>query len=397
MRATGLAELYVPIDVSADLPEPDRGRSSAASIRAHRRAGDRRHRGGAQPAAADAAPGAVRLPRQHDRQLLPAGGHPAARAGARRDGAGRPVPDGRRSPEGHRAHRGGLQRQPGCHGRVQPQHAAGAEPRAGRGLRSRGFEHRAFYDTGGPPDRDAPRLDARPGGRHPRTRAGPVRRGRVDPDRDQHQVRPRRASPRCSPPRGSGSRRGRPIQRRRSGWSSERPHEHAHPRQRSPPTCGATRSRRRRARRSRPAGSGPRWSSSRSRPPTWRRCPIEGDGCRPPAAVPPPVRRPAGVGRDAHRQGDALLHAARRRHDHLRAGRPARVQRPPCRSPSALLAVLRRSCSRSAPRPRGWDHAARRGHRSHGRHRRARRCCSRRSATSEWRTTSAAEGRPARG
>ena len=147
------------------VPEPD-GRPAPARVsRARRRAGDRRHRGGAQPAAPDAAARAVRLSRQHDRQLLSASGHPAARAGARRDGAGRPVPawawiSGRTS----RASRRRTTTARG-HGRVQPEHAAGAEPRAGRRLRSAGVRASRVLRHGGAPDRDAPRLVTRPGRR----------------------------------------------------------------------------------------------------------------------------------------------------------------------------------------------------------------------------------------
>ena len=78
MRATGLGELYVPIDVSATFLSQTAARLRREIPRARRRAGDRGHRGGAQPASPHAAAGLVRLPRQHHRQLLSAGSHPAA-------------------------------------------------------------------------------------------------------------------------------------------------------------------------------------------------------------------------------------------------------------------------------------------------------------------------------
>ena len=110
MRAAGTAELYVPIDVSATFLS-----QTAARLR-------REYPGSlVEPAIADISeelnlprrmpqPGALRLSRQHHRQLLSAGGDPAAGPGAGRDGAGRPVPHGRGPAEGRRQDRGGVQR-----------------------------------------------------------------------------------------------------------------------------------------------------------------------------------------------------------------------------------------------------------------------------------------------
>jgi len=127
MRDAGTAELYVPIDVSASflgqtaarlrreyprllvepaiadiseelnlprrLPRPALYAFLGSTIGnfyppARPGAGDRRHLGRAQPAAPPAAAGALRLPRQHDRELLSAGRDPAALAGVRGDGVG---------------------------------------------------------------------------------------------------------------------------------------------------------------------------------------------------------------------------------------------------------------------------------------------------------------------
>ena len=84
MRGAGTAELYVPIDVSATFLSQTAARLRRGVSRTAGRAGDRRHLRGAQPPAADAASGALRLPRQHHRQLLSAGGDPAAEPGAER-------------------------------------------------------------------------------------------------------------------------------------------------------------------------------------------------------------------------------------------------------------------------------------------------------------------------
>ena len=240
------------------------------------------------------------------------------------------------------------------------------------------------------PDRDAPRLHARPAGRA-FPGSAPVRfaAGRVDPHRDQHQVRPRErrgaVRGRGSPDRGLAA----PTRPRRSAWWSERPHEHAHPRRarrRSRERIFAAPGERvahaaadRGRGRVHPGGARPAGGAVRSRRgPGARRCRSSaGYGAR------------AGVGRDADRQGHAVLRAARRRHAHLRARRPARVQ-------LARRAARRARCWRllavgrpAAPRGGGerGDHAAGRGHRSRPIIGAARRCCSRPSATSGWRTT----------
>ncbi len=112
MRAAGTAELYVPIDVSATFLS-----QTAARLRREY------PRLAVEPAIADISE-ELNFPRRVPRPALfaflggtignfyPPGRDPAARPGARRDGAGRPVPHGRGPAEGRRAHRGGLQRQP---------------------------------------------------------------------------------------------------------------------------------------------------------------------------------------------------------------------------------------------------------------------------------------------
>ena len=88
MRDAGTAELYVPIDVSATFL----GQTAARLRREYPRLL-------VEPAIADISeelnlprrlprPALLRLPRQHDRELLSAGGDPAALAGARGDAAG---------------------------------------------------------------------------------------------------------------------------------------------------------------------------------------------------------------------------------------------------------------------------------------------------------------------
>ena len=81
MRAAGTAELYVPIDVSATfLPRPPaRLRREYPGLLVEPVVADIAEE--LRPAAAPAQPGADRVPRRHDRELLPAGGDPAARAG----------------------------------------------------------------------------------------------------------------------------------------------------------------------------------------------------------------------------------------------------------------------------------------------------------------------------
>ena len=131
---------------------------------------------------------------------------------------------------------------------------------------------------------------------------------------------------------------------------------------------------------------------------TWRRCPLEGDGVVAARSRSSAATAPGRAGRDAHRQGHTLLHAARRRHAHLRARRPARVQRAavPLAERAAGPAALGGA---AAPRGGGGAKASR---------------CSpwasipfnpieaaplllRRSATSAWRTTWPPRVRPARG
>ena len=82
------------------------------------------------------------------------------------------------------------------------------------------------------------------------------------------------------------------------------------------------------------------------------------------AAVPSPLRRPRLVARDADRQGHALLRAAGRRHAHLRAGRPARVQLPavPLAEPAPGPAARH---DRAAPRG-GRERGDRPAHRRSG-------------------------------
>ena len=228
MRATGLAELYVPIDVSATFlsrPRPSSGASIPGSPSSRRsptsrwsstcRAGCRARR--CSPFSA--ARSATSIRRQ------PSG----CRAGAGRDGAGRPLPDRCRSQEGHRALKAAYNDGQGVTAEFNRNMLLVLNHELGADFDPCAFEHRAFYDTRGAPDRDAPGLLARTGVEIP----GSVRwrhRGRVDPDRDQHQVRSRErlraVRRRGAPDRGLAHRSGHVC----SAWSWERPHEHAHPR-----------------------------------------------------------------------------------------------------------------------------------------------------------------------
>ena len=153
MRAAGTAERYVPIDVSATLPEPDRRAAPAGVSRPRGRARGRGHLGGARTSRAGLPhPALFAFLGSTIGNFYPPAAIRLLEPGARRHGAGRPVPHGRRPAQGRRAGSRRPTTTPGRHRRVQPQHAAGAQPRAGRRLRSRGVRApgvlRARWRTG---------------------------------------------------------------------------------------------------------------------------------------------------------------------------------------------------------------------------------------------------------
>ena len=122
-----------------------------------------------------------------------------------------------------------------------------------------------------------------------------------------------------------------------------------------------------RARRSRRAGSAPRWSSFRSRPRPGGAVRIEGDGVLSPRCRSCAATARGRAGRETlTAKGTPVLHAARRRNAHLRARRPARVQLARRAARRARCSAVLRSVVlplRAAAAERG-DHAARRRHRS---------------------------------
>ena len=225
MRAAGTAELYVPIDVSASFLSHTATRLRREYPGLAGRAGGRRHQRGAQPPAALPAPGALRLPRQHHRQLLPDRRHPAAAAGAGRDGAGRPVPDGRRPAEGSAA------------GSRPPTTTAAASRRSstatccGCSTTSSARISIPRPSTTGPSTRrQAHRIEMHLVASEPQEvtipgiGTGRFAEGEIAPHRDQLQARPRAASTAHVPSRpGSASSRGAPTREGSSRSSSGRP------------------------------------------------------------------------------------------------------------------------------------------------------------------------------
>ena len=397
MRAAGTAERYVPIDVSATFLS-----QTAARLR-------REYPGLAvEPAVADISEELNLRAACRGLRCSPSSAAPSATsirprpsgcwAGAGGDGAGRPVPHGRGPAEGCRADRGGLQRQPGRHRRVQPEHAAGAEPRAGRRLRSR-----ARSSTGPSTTRwrtgsrcISSRLGAADG---PDSRASGWSRSRT--------ARSIRTEISCKYDRESvaalfeaaGLRieawRTDPEKPVRAWWSERAGMSTRSPAPRSPPTLPSTSSPRRRAARSRRGGSGRRSSSFRWRALTGRRCPIEGDGASRHAAVPPPVTaRGRAGGRRCTAKGTPCFDPPRRRDADVRARGAARVQLAPvplrrARCSRPLRAVV--LPLRAAAAGEGIDLLAG-GHRSVQRRRPRARCCSTPSAISGWPTISARRG-----
>ena len=89
---------------------------------------------------------AVRLPRRHDRQPLPARAHALPAPAAPRDGARRPAADRHGPGQGPRDARGRLQRQRGRDRRVQPQRAARDQRGLDADFDPDAFEHVAFFD-----------------------------------------------------------------------------------------------------------------------------------------------------------------------------------------------------------------------------------------------------------
>ena len=259
---------------------------------------------------------------------------------------------------------------PGRHRRVQPQHAAGAEPRAGRGLRSARLRAPGLLRARGAPDRDAPRVAREPqtGRRFPGIGAGAVRERASRSGPRSAASTTARAWRSCSRPRGSGSRPGAPTRNRRSGWWWGRRHEQRSPAPRSRP-ISREQAFAAPAERVAHAAAGRRGGGvhpDRDAPPGGD-VRSSGDGRR---ATLPFLRRYGarqGWTRDAHRQGHAVLPRC-----------PAAA-----RSPSSPAASSSTAPRRAARRARCWPccasvvlplraaaasegiDAARRGHRSH--------------------------------
>ena len=352
MRATGLAELYVPIDVSATFLS-----QTAAQLR-------REYPGlTVEPAIADIAE-ELNLPRRMPRPALFAflgstiGNFypPAAIRLLRRVRAAMEPGDrflmgvdlrkdiGRIEAAYNDSQ--GITAEFNRNMLLVLNHELGAE------LRSRGVRAPRVLRPGGPPDRDAPRVDARSDGDDSRTRAGPVRRGRVDPDGDQHQVRPRERSVavrRCrAPDRGMADRSRDAV---RAGGRSARMSrlgravlaaDLAEQAFAAPPSASLT-----------PRRIGAEAEFIPVETATWRRCPIEGEGC---CATLPFLRRYGarqGWTETLTAKGTPVLHAARRRNAHLRARRPARVQlaRRAARRARCCAACARWCCRSARRRP----------------------------------------------
>ena len=83
MRAAGTADLYVPIDVSASFLTQTAAPASPRVSWSDSRAAGGRHRRGIQPASVASASRPLRISGRHHRQLLSAGGDPAAEPGSR--------------------------------------------------------------------------------------------------------------------------------------------------------------------------------------------------------------------------------------------------------------------------------------------------------------------------